>query len=875
MQHPAATPHPLWYHYPWLLGLMLAPLLMGGVTAESQVIAGLLICASLFLHIQGMSAATSRRSVRILAIGGGVLLLLPLVPLPVEWMAWLHPERVALAREFPVTGYSGWIPLSLSPARTIHRIWELALVAAVYWLARRGSRHPLFPRCLVITVASTLLLLGFSDILYRWVGRNTFLGTGELGWGDAAGTFANRNHFANWIYVGTLFCGGWVIRNLRPLRRARPPSLSRIRTWPEDAFGLIFLLAFALTMAILSGSRGGFLAFLAGSGVAGYLWVWRSRGRYRWKSGGLIVAAGAFLLWAAGGPLFERLGRAGSDLWLHYPKFAVWEQSIGVAARFPWFGTGWGTFVTAFNHYKNRFGETTFWHAENDYLQLLFEGGVVGFLFFTALLVLLIRPALVRAIRRRNTTAEPELLMSGVAAMAAFAIHAGFEFVFQIVSNALLLAAIAGFVEGMVTGNLPGSAWLPVTLRRRLVYFSAAASLFLAVCLQAFATFLWHAGLRQADGAAGVAMIRRSLALWPWEVDRQIALSRLEVNRLTRHGSREIEALTRSLRAEFRRTLRWDPYNWNLRLEWAWLELAFGDDRGQAIREAQRVIDLNPTQPEIPLRFARHFAAADPLLAWRFLEQVPHDDPGWLRKRLEVAWEISGSTADLWSLTPDSVDGLLQLGEFALESELFPMAAQAIRLLEGRLDPVELADMYLRAQRPESAIRILQNEPRTPVVNLLLARAHYTRHHYETAIECARMAWNTRFSTDLSVKERTYLPPVIMLRRQWQSHPRSPVHAERLAEAIHRQLPAQRDLGLLRELAAAFPKHPRILWIAFQAHYEAEDLTFAAATALKLAALSLTRNSHRSKRIGEPMIRHGENSGLGKPAPIKDFSHSP
>jgi hypothetical protein len=68
--------------------------------------------------------------------------------------------------------------------------------------------------------------------------------------------------------------------------------------------------------------------------------------------------------------------------------------------------------------------------------------------------------------------------------------------------------------------------------------------------------------------------------------------------------------LAGEFRQQLSRTLAWDPYDWELRLERAWLDLAFSTNSLRALAEAREVVRLNPLQPQIPLRFARHYLAA-------------------------------------------------------------------------------------------------------------------------------------------------------------------------------------------------------------------------------------------------------------------------
>jgi hypothetical protein len=78
-------------HIPWLVGLVLAPLLFGSVNPEGQAVVGLGVGLSLLLLIDD-GTPLSRTDF----IGGSVLvfvLVAGIIPLPAGWVALLSPER--------------------------------------------------------------------------------------------------------------------------------------------------------------------------------------------------------------------------------------------------------------------------------------------------------------------------------------------------------------------------------------------------------------------------------------------------------------------------------------------------------------------------------------------------------------------------------------------------------------------------------------------------------------------------------------------------------------------------------------------------------------------------------------------------------------
>ena len=826
----------LWRHYPWLLGVCLAPLLFGSVTIEGQVIVGALLGTSLLLlatRLHGLSDATSPKLWRWLGL---LLLVFPLVPLPLGLVELLSPERVRLAREFPVTAgvVPHWLPLTLSPARTLQRLWELSLQVTAFWLAHQAAAEVRFARRLSLALATTVLLIAASDVWFQQHGRQSVLGIWKISWGRGAGTFANRNHFADWICVAVLFGVGGILRTLQPLRSARLESLPRERRHLTDAVWLALAGAAGLTVAVLCGSRGGFVAFLTGLGVWGLLIARRAQSRARWW----ILGAGAVgllvLLLGSGDFLFRRLAETRSDFLTRYPKLEVWRQTLALVPSFPLFGTGWGTFATAYSHYKTSGGETTFYHAENDYVQLLLETGVIGVLIFGGLAYRLAHTCLRYAWSRAGRTVEPELFFGALAAVAGFTVHASFEFVFQITATSLLAAVLLGFAVGCCE-QAQGPAVPAPPHRRRIVFSLAwAVALLTAAALQGLAFVHWEKGLKAATAATTAIELDQSLSCWPWAANRQIGRARAQLQPLLEASGPEAHRAADGVRRQLTTALAWDPYNWELRLERAWLDLAFSPELPLGLAEAREVARLNPLQPLIPLRFARHLAQRDPDLAWEFLSAGAYSAQT-LQAALALGWSLRHDASALWSLTADTRRELLVLGDFAVEHQLLPLADQAYSRLTNRLEAVVLASLFLKTGNTEQAKAHLLRAPDGPVAKVLLARAHWLEKDFPAASRVAELAWLSSRARNIILTPLARATDLDQALTQWKLHPGDVRLAARVAESLFAEPAGRRNVRQLLEFSQMFPGELRFHWLLFRTHQELQHEAEAAEAALRLA----------------------------------------
>lgn len=584
------------------------------------------------------------------AAGALLLLIVPtIIPLPFGVISALSSETARLGEEFSIRD-NGWLTLSLSPAGTVQRLWQLGMIGACFLLARAAGRERRFVSLFCHALACAMLLEAAAE-LWR-------LADGEGIWSSVrnypAGTFANRNHYANWMALGTMICLGAFIRKWRGAKPLDAGAVARIAL-----FGGAVLTGIATI--ILCGSRGGVLALGTGLGVWAALLARRKAAAGVIAIFGACAAAAAGVFALGGGLLMERVANPEH---LEF-KTALWKGTLALWREFPVFGAGLGAFEPAFNHFKSFHGSGTFLFAENEYAQVLAETGLAGFAAFAVLAVLGLR----RLWASRGGGHRNYIECGLIAALGAFAVHAFFEFVFHVPANALLAAAAAGLLFGLadrggapVVERPPGRASI-LTVLGLAVFLCGLGG------IQALALGQWNSALAQT-GSAGRYKMEQAVRAWPLDSERAIARARAEIAA----GSAEGYA---KARAALDAALKWNPYDWELRLESAWLELAFSPDRPSALREAEGVRRLNPLQAKIPLRFAKTLAPADPRAAIEFLFRAPLRTEEEVRRGLEILWEIERNPARLWELTPATGEGFAALAEFARRKKLEGMAAEA------------------------------------------------------------------------------------------------------------------------------------------------------------------------------------------------------
>jgi hypothetical protein len=259
-----------------------------------------------------------------------------------------------------------------------------------------------------------------------------------------------------------------------------------------------------------------------------------------------------------------------------------------------------------------------------------------------------------------------ELLFGGIAALAALFAHAMFEFIFHVPSILLLASVLLGVVAGLSQQSLHKVE--PAALKRD---FAGSAILVLV---------LGGISLQQARGmqAWGASPDWRSritaVNVWPLAPERAIETVRTVVSESPGAESSRTYVAAESILGN---ALAWRPYNWELRLERAWLEIAFGQSVESALVAVRAAILTNPLQPKIPLRFAAALAERHPAYALQFVRSAPTQEYEDVREALRIGWQVTGDASILWELTPATSAGLRALAQFAKEQNLTAVAFEA------------------------------------------------------------------------------------------------------------------------------------------------------------------------------------------------------
>lgn len=314
---------------------------------------------------------------------------------------------------------------SLDRRFVLRVLWASAFAVCVYGLFQHFVNLPLLREQILANREKVLLELGlrgedYDNLVARASGR----------------IFANfllPNGFAGFLVLVLPGFVGYALDRVRAGDR-RPPFLVASALW----------VAGALACLLLTFSKGGWVAFLAGAALFCAMLGKRLLRRH-WKlvaAVAALFAVGVIVLVAVGviptRIAFDARGSMGV-------RVGYWRTAWAMAKDNWLTGVGLGTFPSHYHRYRWVLARVT-QNAHNDYLQVLAELGVVGLAAFLATWAFILRGCVVR--RREAGGREFPPRVGYVAGLVAFAL-----------SSAMLAFTVAGWGDEARFATLSKGVW--------------------------------------------------------------------------------------------------------------------------------------------------------------------------------------------------------------------------------------------------------------------------------------------------------------------------------------------------------------------------------------------------------------------------------
>ena len=401
-----------------------------------------------------------------------------------------------------------YLTLSQDPDATLRPAIQLTATFILFQcIVSIGGGHAALRRFGLVVIINACALALFALIqALTWKGKIYGIRPSPIphAW-YSGGPFVSYHHLAAYLNFGLGFAlafvlGGGHSAPSRPAHKVHERRRLPISPLSLYATGLIAV------GVIGSHSRGGFLA-MAISGTVLAL-VLRRQPLRVWIGMAVILLFASLFLFAIGStsPL-ERL----STIWEtsltgFNGRSQIWMTSIRAWLANPAWGVGLGCFPAGAVPFYQFEREGLYFHAENDYLEVLAEGGLLGFGLGALAFVAIARLAS-RAYKNAPTNANRTMVMGGLFGLVALGVKSCADFPLRIPAVAitgLVLCAYLSRIGLDASAHVVGSetaSGRATTIKTRL-----ALTALVVLCLP----LLWLA-YRQARNE--IALIRAGIPL--------------------------------------------------------------------------------------------------------------------------------------------------------------------------------------------------------------------------------------------------------------------------------------------------------------------------------------------------------------------------
>lgn len=470
----------------FLSSLIFAPLAFGTVEPWSLLAVQLLIAAAVMAFcLQSRQAAGKLVHVPglfpLLFLVGWIAI--QLVPLPVSVVKVLSPETYRVYQPvYTLLENERWMVLSVYPKATALEGLRITAYVLFYVLTVQLLSHGGRLKRTVLICSWLAAAIGLVAILQK------FSSPGKIYWlravtanASPAGPWINRSQYCGYAEMVTPLVLALALY-YRPLVGSGESWRRRIVAFfsRDDGGNPHILLGFGLLVLassiFLSLSRGGIIAFSLSLLVFFLLLAWKEA-----KYSSLWFIGVFFLLllavsWFGWQPIIERFDRIfTSSGELAIDRFRIWENVWRILKDFWLTGSGFGTFIAIFPRYRTFPGEEIYDHAHNDYLELLTDGGIIGFVLVAWFVLAVLREGW-RMLRRRRDRYAILVCIAALTGIAAVLIHGVSDFnshnpavglYFFFLCGLLVAAGNTRFHYQLDTTLLPTSSWM--SSRRLLI----------------------------------------------------------------------------------------------------------------------------------------------------------------------------------------------------------------------------------------------------------------------------------------------------------------------------------------------------------------------------------------------------------------------
>ena len=469
--------------------LIFSPLAFGTVEPWSYAIMEISACSAFFLYyifIYRTNAELYKAPGIIPLCLFLLFILIQIIPLPAQIIKIISPASYAIQET------ASKMTISIHPRATLLEFFRYStyVIFYVFVVQILSDKNLLKKTVFVITVFGSVL--AFSSILQFYLSDLALWFRQAPERANIMGPYINRNHYAGLMEMIFPVALALFLFH-KPRTEGSNFFTGIIEIFKQEKANIHILIGtgtlLIVTSIFVSLSRGGIVSTCIG--LLFFLAL-----SYKKKTSkksslliiSMIILIGLSVSWFGWDNIHDRFSKIQApDGTLNIGRLDPWEDSKGIISDFPLTGSGFGTFSDIYPLVQTIDGKSDLQHAHNDYVELMTEGGIIGFVLVFSFLITLFYKTYT-AFRLRKDAYSIYIYMGSVTGMISILIHSFSDFNMHVGANGLWFAFLAALAVSASNTRLKvkniATNLLPVkSIRIKHVSFTTVASIFIIIVM--------------------------------------------------------------------------------------------------------------------------------------------------------------------------------------------------------------------------------------------------------------------------------------------------------------------------------------------------------------------------------------------------------
>jgi O-antigen ligase len=377
------------------------------------------------------------------------VVILQLVPLPVNMIHLLSPYTVELRQELlqdlpDSAPYLERMSLSLYPYATWRGLRLSLMLATVFVVVLNVFRQPRQIRRLLLAISIVGCVMALLALCQDLLGNGRIYWFFEIPKGHAlSGPFVHHSHYGQFMNLSMgAALGILLLKTHEAFQRQElsPAMVSDYMTSPEAKLLWFLMLFMVLGAASIFASltRGGILSMLIAGVMTTLFFGYQKKslqGR-GWLMAFMALGAFVCIVYVGFDAIYDRLATLGNVPAAQGGRWDMLKNTLTAWQQFPILGSGLGTYEVVYPLFDNTDTSALATHAENEYVQMAAETGIVGLVVVLSFLAI-IAIQYIRCLRTQHSSLS--IIVYGLGyGLCAVAIHSATDFGQHLPANAVL-----------------------------------------------------------------------------------------------------------------------------------------------------------------------------------------------------------------------------------------------------------------------------------------------------------------------------------------------------------------------------------------------------------------------------------------------------